>query len=170
MGDRAFQKYVYGVKLQVISDHNALASVLKPNRRNKTFFSWLRRWPEVDRLLPLEFEITHAPGRVLGLADYLSIHPSEIKGNKVKAEKSWNDWLTVNTITKINAISQEETTSSDLTKSMKLSRAPYSVLRVESKQSERQQSKTARKHEGNQSTIQIAGKKSKRTRTETHCC
>ena len=35
---------------------------------------------------------------------------------------------------------------------MKLSRAPYSVhvLRVESKQSEQQQSKTARKHEGDQ--------------------
>ena len=91
----------------------------------------------MDRLLPFEIEITHARGRVLGFADYLSRHPSEIKGNKVKAEKSWNDWLTVNTITKINAISQEETTSSDLTKSMKLSRAPYSVLRVESKQSER---------------------------------
>ena len=39
-----------------------------------------------------------------------------------------------------------------MTKSMKLSRAPYSVhvLRVESKQSEQQQSKTARKHEGDQ--------------------
>ena len=57
-----FKNYVYGVKFQIISDHKALASVMKPNRGNKTFSSRLLRW--VDRLLPFEFEITHVPGRV----------------------------------------------------------------------------------------------------------
>ena len=95
-----FRSYVYGVKFQVISDHKALASVLRPNRGNKTFSSRLTRW--VDRLLPFEFEVIHAPGRVLGFADYLSRHPTELKGTVVKAEKLWNDWFTVNTITRMS--------------------------------------------------------------------
>ena len=103
-----FKNYVYGVKFQVISDHKALASVLKPNRSNKTFSSRLTRW--VDRLLPFEFEVIHAPGRVLGFADYLSRHSSEIKGYAVNSEKLWNDWFTVNAISKMNASSENETT------------------------------------------------------------
>ena len=67
----------------------------------------------------------------------------------MKAEKLWNYWFTVNTIAKTIAISEEKTTPSYLAKSMKLPRAPVSVLRVESKQSERQ-SRMARKHDGNQ--------------------
>ena len=122
-----FKNYIYGVKFQIFSDHKELASVLNSNRGNKTFSRRLTRW--VDRLSPFEFEITHAPGRVLGFADYLSRHPSEIKGNTVKAEKLWNDWFTVNAITKINAISEKETTPSDVTNSMKLPRAPESLLK-----------------------------------------
>ena len=63
------------MKFQVIPDHKALASVLKPNRSNKTFSGRLTRW--VDRLMPFEFEVIHAPGRVLGFADYLSGHPAK---------------------------------------------------------------------------------------------
>ena len=54
-------------------------SVLKANRGNKTFFSRLTRW--VDRLLPFEVEVTHVPGRTLGMADYLSRHPMELCGS-----------------------------------------------------------------------------------------
>ena len=43
-----FKNYVYGIKFQVISDHKALSSVLRPIRGNKTFSSRLTRW--VDRL------------------------------------------------------------------------------------------------------------------------
>ena len=127
-----FKTYVYGVRFQVISDHKALASVLKPNRSNKTFSSRLTRW--VDRFLPFEFEVVHAPGRVLGFADYLSRHLSEIKGNAINSEKLWNDWFTVNAISKINASSENETTSLEMPKAMNLPRAPDSVLRVESEQ------------------------------------
>ena len=98
-----FRNYVYGIKLQVISDHKALSSVLRPNRGNKTFPSRLTRW--VDRLLPFNFEVIHAPGRVLGFADYLSRHPSELKVATIQAEKLWNDWFTVNTVSKYTAIS-----------------------------------------------------------------
>ena len=98
-----FKNYVYGIKFQVISDHKALSSVLRPIRGHKTFSSRLTRW--VDRLLPLNFEVTHAPGRVLGFADYLSRHASELKGATIQIEKLWNDWFTVNTISKFTAIS-----------------------------------------------------------------
>ena len=75
-------------------------------------------------LLPFEFELIHAPGRVLGFADYLSRHPTELKGTAVKAEKLCNDWFTVNTITRINVILENETTLQDAPEEMKLTRAP----------------------------------------------
>ena len=84
----------------------------------------------------------------------------------MKAEKLWNDWFTVNAITKSNAISEEETTPSGATKSMKLPRAPESVLKVESKQSE-QQARTARKFEGNQPIKSLENQVKKRNRKIT---
>ena len=60
-----FKHYVYGVAFGI--DHKALQCVLKANKGNKTYYSRLTRW--VDRLLP--FSIVHAPGRTLGMADYL---------------------------------------------------------------------------------------------------
>ena len=56
-----FRNYFYGVKIQVIPDYKALASVLRPNRVNKTFSSRLTRW--VVRLLPFKFEVIHALGK-----------------------------------------------------------------------------------------------------------
>ena len=103
----------------------------------------------MDRLLPFEFEVIHAPGRVLGFADYLSRHPTELKGTVVKAEKLWNDWFTVNTITRINVIPENKTTPQDVPKEMKLTRAPDSVLRVENEQEERK-AKKAKEREGKQ--------------------
>ena len=81
----------------------------------------------------------------------------------MKAEKLWNDWFTVNAITKIKGISENETTLSDATNSMKLPRAPESVLKVESKQSERQ-ARTARKYEGNQPIKSLENQVRKRNR------
>ena len=124
-----FKNYVYGIKFQVISDHKALSSVLRPNRGNKTFSSRLTRW--VDRLLPFNFEVTHAPGRVLGFADYLSRHPSELKGATIQAEKLWNDWFTVNTVSKFNAISGDTAKATKTPKEKILTRAKDSVLKVE---------------------------------------
>ena len=37
-------------------------------------FSRLPRW--LDRLIPLNFQVEHKPGAKIGLADYLSRHPS----------------------------------------------------------------------------------------------
>ena len=94
-----FENYVYGGKFGVVSDHKALQSVLKANKGNKTFSSRLTRW--VDRLLPFDFSVTHAPGRTIGLADYLSRHQSEYCGSTVKAEEMFNSWFTINVVDEI---------------------------------------------------------------------
>ena len=124
-----FKNYVYGIKFQVISDHKALSLVLRPNRGNKTFSSRLTRW--VDRLLPFNFEVTHAPGSVLGFADYLSRHPSELKGATIQAEKLWNDWFTVNTVSKFTPISGDTAKATETPREKILTRAKVSVLKVE---------------------------------------
>ena len=101
-----FRNYLYGTKFQVVSDHKALGTVLKSNKGNKTYSSRLTRW--VDRLLPFDFEIFHAPGRSIGIADYLSRHPSPIEGESVKADKLWNNWFTVKHVNNVNSILAEE--------------------------------------------------------------
>ena len=91
-----FKNYVYGVRFGVVWDHKTLQSVLKSNKGNKTYSSRLTRW--ADRLLPFDFSIVHTPGRTLGMADYLSRHPSPYEGNVVKAEELFNNWFTINVI------------------------------------------------------------------------
>ncbi len=65
---------MYGRPFEVITDHQALLSALRPNRGNKTYFSRLTRW--VDKLLPYNFIVNHQSGEKIGLADYLSRHPT----------------------------------------------------------------------------------------------
>ena len=105
-----FKNYVYGVPFKVVSDHKALMSVLKPNRGNKTFSSRLTRL--VDRLLPFEFEVIHAAGRTLGMADYLSRHPSELKGASLKAQALWNEWFTVNCVISLKDVLEDSDATS----------------------------------------------------------
>ena len=38
-------------------------------------FSRLTRW--LDRLIPFDFQVEHKPGAKIGLADFLSRHPSK---------------------------------------------------------------------------------------------
>ena len=69
---------------------------MKANKSNKTFSSRLTR--RVDRLLPFEFNVVHTPGRTLGMADYLSRHPSPYSGAVIKSEQMFNDWFTINVV------------------------------------------------------------------------
>ena len=101
-----FKNYLYGIKFQVVSDHKALATVLKSNKGNRTYSSRLTRWD--DCLLPFDYGIFHAPGRTIGIADYLSRHPSPIEGASVKADELWNNWFTVNHVNNVNSILAEE--------------------------------------------------------------
>ena len=98
---------MYGTQFEIISDHKARTAILKGNRANKTYSSRLTRW--VDRLLPFQFTVTHSPGTTIGMADYLSRHPSlSNKINQIKAEELWDDWFTVNNIDKKKPVLDEQ--------------------------------------------------------------
>ena len=77
-------------------------TVLKPKSGNKAFSNRLTRW--VDRLLPFEFEVVFVAGRTLGIANYLSGHPSELEGASINAETLWNEWFTVNSLISLNNV------------------------------------------------------------------
>ena len=97
-----FRNYVYGVQFEVISDHKALETALKSNHGNKTYSSRLTRW--IDRLLPFDMEVVHQPGRTMGLADYLSRHPSDYNENEwsKSAKKLWESWFVVNSVQELD--------------------------------------------------------------------
>ena len=64
-GAEYFRNYVLRRKLQAVMDHEALVLLLNGNnKKNKTIFSRLIRWP--DRLIPFDFEVEHMPGAKLG--------------------------------------------------------------------------------------------------------
>ena len=100
-----FKNYVYGTRFGVVSDHKALQTVLKSNKGNKTYSSRLTRW--VDRLLPFDFIVTHTPGRTLGMADYLSRHPSQYEGSSIKSDEMFNNWFTINVVADVAPKSNE---------------------------------------------------------------
>ena len=94
-----FRSYVYGVPFKIISDHKALATVLKGQKATKTYSSRLTRW--VDRPLPFVFEVLHEPGRTIGIADYLYRNPTPINKCSVKSCTSWDEWFTVNVVSEL---------------------------------------------------------------------
>ena len=120
--------------------------VLKPNRGNKTFSSRLTRW--VDRLLPLEFEVVHVAGRTLGMADYLSRHPTELQGASLKAESLWNEWFTVNSVISLKDVLEDGEVSCEASQASKAKQIKREVK--EKFRQSRKRSKVTR-------TNQIAG-------------
>ena len=89
-GAEYFRNYVLGRKFLVVTDHEALVSLLNGNnKKNKTMFSRLTRW--LDRLIPFNFEVEHMPGAKTGVADYLSRHPN----SEAKPVSSYDSMFTV---------------------------------------------------------------------------
>ena len=93
------RSYVDGVPFEIISDHKALATVLKRQKTNETYSSRLTR--RVDCLLPFEFEGIHGPGRTIGIADYISRNPTPQTDNAINANTSWNEWFTIDIVSEI---------------------------------------------------------------------
>ena len=74
-GAENFRNYILGRDFLIVTDHKALIYLLNGNnKKNKAMFSRLTLW--LDRLIPFDFRIEHKPGAKIGLADYLSRHPS----------------------------------------------------------------------------------------------
>ena len=84
----------------------------------------------MGRLLLLEFEVVHVPGRSLGIADYLSRHPTELQGASVKAETLWNDWFTVNSVISLKVVLDNNGVTSEQGESVKCAKGNHSVNRI----------------------------------------
>ena len=85
---------------------------------------------------------------MLGFANYLSRHPSELEGSTILAEKQWNEWFTVNIISNINAISVDEVKPMIAQKGKVLTSTRESVTKVESEsENERQSSEEKAKQQ-----------------------
>ena len=61
-----FKYYLFGKSFTIITDHQALLSIMKKHRSNKSYNSRVTRW--VD-LLRFDFNIEHIPGAKMGLVD-----------------------------------------------------------------------------------------------------
>ena len=69
-----FRNYVYGIQFDVVSDHKPLTANLKGNRADKVNSKRLRS--SVNKHLRFHFTVKHSPGTTLGMANFLSKHPS----------------------------------------------------------------------------------------------
>ena len=68
-----FRYYVYGKKVNLLTDHQALQPLLKRNRTHKQYGARLTRW--LDRLSHFDVNLQYTAGKNTPLTDYLSRHP-----------------------------------------------------------------------------------------------
>ena len=68
-----FRYYVYGKKVNLLTDHQALQPLLKRNRAHKKYSARLTRW--FDRLSHFDVNVQYTAGKKIPLTDYLSRHP-----------------------------------------------------------------------------------------------
>ena len=83
---------MYGIEIEIVSDHRVFKKILKASKANKTFSSRSTRL--MYRLLPFEFTVVPFLGRILGIEDYLSRHSSPSRVAVIKWEQMFNDWFT----------------------------------------------------------------------------
>ena len=74
-GLEKFRFYLYGKKVYLYTDHQALEPLIKRNRCNKQYSARLTRW--LDRLAHFDIAIQHIAGSNLKFTDYLSRNPVE---------------------------------------------------------------------------------------------
>ena len=68
-----FRYYVYGKRVNLLTDHQTLQPLLKKNRAHKQHSARLTRW--LDRLSHFDVNIQYTAGKNIPLMDYLSRHP-----------------------------------------------------------------------------------------------
>ena len=72
-GLEKFRFYLYGKKVHLYTDHQALEPLISRNRSNKQYSARLTRW--LDRLTHFDISIQHIAGSNLKFTDYLSRNP-----------------------------------------------------------------------------------------------
>ena len=68
-----FRYFVYGKRVNLLTDHQALQPLLKRNRAHKQYSARLTRW--LDRLGHFDVNVQYTAGKNIPLTDYLSRHP-----------------------------------------------------------------------------------------------
>ena len=68
-----FRYYVYGKRVNLLTNHQALQPLLKCNRAHKQYSARLTRW--LDRLGHFDVNVQYTAGKNIPLTDYLSRHP-----------------------------------------------------------------------------------------------
>ena len=74
-GLEKFRFYLYGKKVFLYTDHQALEPLIKRNRCNRQYSARLTRW--LDRLAHFDIAIQHIAGSNLKFTDFLSRNPVE---------------------------------------------------------------------------------------------
>ena len=68
-----FRFYLYGKKVYLYTDHQALEPLIKRNRSNRQYSARLTKW--LDRLTHYDISIQHIAGSNLKFTNYLSRNP-----------------------------------------------------------------------------------------------
>ena len=76
-GLEKFRFYLYGKKVFLYTDHQALEPLIKRNRCNRQYSARLTRW--LDRLAHFDIAIQHIAGSNLKFTDFLSRNPVEVE-------------------------------------------------------------------------------------------
>ena len=79
-GLEKFRFYLYGKKVFLYTDHQALEPLIKRNRCNRQYSARLTRW--LDRLAHFDIAIQHIAGSNLKFTDFLSRNPVESPSNE----------------------------------------------------------------------------------------
>ena len=72
-GLEKFRFYLYGKKIFLYTDHQAMEPLIKRNRSNHHYSARLTRW--LDRLAHFDIAVQHIAGKNLKFTDYLSRNP-----------------------------------------------------------------------------------------------
>ena len=88
-----FRFYLYGKKVFLYTDHQALEPLIKRNRCNKQYSARLTRW--LDRLAHFDISIQHIAGSNLKFTDFLSRNPVE----GVATENVYDEQNVINILT-----------------------------------------------------------------------
>ena len=68
-----FRYHVYGRRVNLLTDHQAVQPFLKRNRAHKQYSTRLTRW--LDRLSHFDVNLQYTAGKNIPLTDYSSRHP-----------------------------------------------------------------------------------------------
>ena len=74
-GIEKFRFYLYGKKVHLCTDHQALEPLVKRNRSNHQYSARLTRW--LDQLAHFDIAVQHIAGKISNFTDYLSRNPVE---------------------------------------------------------------------------------------------